>query len=325
MDSKAPLQKKNLVEEDDSDSSTDEDEAAWALDDAVEAVETPSHEQPKPSYELDAQPTLESFAATVMANSPPVPKSITPLPLPVTIPQRRPGAKERGFVRAYSPVFEGNGIPQEAFLSFLKNFHAASQASPILNVIFISAGIVGWVPGPIIMATTLAVQIAVGTAMELQKRQRTNTLLDIMNEQLFKPRGLYAMVMAYQPNTQRPVDARSMNINDIISKWSDPETKQWRMSLKPSSGKTYGEMELPESAPLVFPAIDEVVEREDQERAHKMKGSMNFIANYYDKRAQANYVSQDLICALGMGQWKTDLKTPPKRRFITQIRKCPCP
>ena len=299
MDSKAQLQEEKSGDEGESDSSTDDDEAAWALDDAVEAVETPTQEQPKPKYGLDAQPTLESFAAIVMARCPPVPKTIAPLPLPVVIPQRRPGAKERGFVRAYSPILEANGISQEAFLSFLKNFHAASQASPVLNVIFISAGIVGFVPGPITMATSLAVQIAAGTAIELQKRQRTNTFLDIMNELLFKPRGLYAMVMTYQPDAQRPVGAHSMNVNDIISKWTNPQTKRWRKSLKPSSGKTYGEMELPESAPLVFPAIDAVVESEDKEKAGKMKGSMKFIAGYYDKRAQANYVSVSISPEFG--------------------------
>ena len=292
VDRKVPLEKGESVGEDDSESSTDDDdEAAWALDDAVEAVETPDIEQQKPKRGLDAQPTVESFAAMVMAHCPPAPQFIPQMPLPVIIPQRRPGSKDRGFVRAYSPILEGNGIPQDSFLYFLKNFHAASKASPILNVVFISAGIVGMVPSVVIMATTTAIQIAVGTAIELQKRTRTSTFLDVMNEQLFKPRGLYAIIMTYQPDAQRPVDARPMDIKDVISKWTDPEAKQWKRHLKPSSGKTYGEMELPESAPLVFPAIDEVVEAGDQEKANKMKGSMKFVSSYYDKRAQAKYVS----------------------------------
>ena len=251
-----------------------------------------------------------------MARCPPAPQSISQISLPVIIPQRRPGAKDRGFVRAYSPILFNSGIPQDTFLSFLKNFHAASKASPILNVVFITASIVGMVPGPIIMAATTVIQIAAGTAIELQKRQRTNTFLDVMNEQLFKPRGLYAMVMTYQADAPRPVDARSMDVNDLVSKWSNSETKSWKKTLKMSSGTTYGELELPESAPIVFPALDEVVETGDKEKASKMKGSMKFIGGYYDKRAQSKYVSYAITSVTIVGQ---ALMLPPVRLLNTPI------
>lgn len=49
------------------------------------------------------------------------------LAYPVIIPQRRPGSKIRGFVRAYAPVLGDYDIDQDAFLNFLKTFHKASQ------------------------------------------------------------------------------------------------------------------------------------------------------------------------------------------------------
>ena len=48
------------------------------------------------------------------------------LQCPVVIPQRRPGSKTRGFIRAYAPVLLDYGIDQETFLTFLKAFHKAS-------------------------------------------------------------------------------------------------------------------------------------------------------------------------------------------------------
>jgi hypothetical protein len=56
---------------------------------------------------------------------PPGPKQ--KLPCPVIIPQRRPGAKRRGFVRAYAPVLQDCGIGQDVFLKFISDFHKSSQ------------------------------------------------------------------------------------------------------------------------------------------------------------------------------------------------------
>ena len=51
------------------------------------------------------------------------------LKAPVIIPQRRPGSKTRGFMRAYAPVLADHGIDQDTFLTFLKSLHKASQVS----------------------------------------------------------------------------------------------------------------------------------------------------------------------------------------------------
>ena len=49
------------------------------------------------------------------------------LSCPVVIPQRRPGSKGRGFLRAYAPVLADHDLDEQTFLTFLKSFHKASQ------------------------------------------------------------------------------------------------------------------------------------------------------------------------------------------------------
>ena len=55
------------------------------------------------------------------------------LKCPIVIPQRRPGSKTRGFIRAYAPVLLDHDIDQETFLTFLKSFHKASQVSRLFS------------------------------------------------------------------------------------------------------------------------------------------------------------------------------------------------
>ena len=59
---------------------------------------------------------------------------------------------------------------------------------------------------------------------------------------------------------------------------------------KLASNEIQGELEIPEAAPLVFPALDDVVQlvaqSGDAEKMNAFMRSTKFVANYYDKRAQ---------------------------------------
>lgn len=276
--------------DDDSNNDSDGEEANWALDEAAEEIATPSAEDPKLKYGKWAQPTIESFSAMVMAKCPPPPNHPTnPLQRPVIIPQRRPGARDRGFIHAYSPDLAGKGISQEVFLSFIQTFHAATQASPLLNVVFISAGVAGLVPEPITTITSTVIQFAAGAAIYLQTTQRTHGFLDEMNDRLFKPRGLYAMVMKYIPQGTRPISVQQADLGAIISKENAPH-KAYQNFRAVNAGRSYGGIEMPDSAPLVFPALDEAAQTQDPAKASRLKNSMAFVMDYYDKRAQASYV-----------------------------------
>ena len=141
------------------------------LDDAVDdhLAHTPSEEEPV----RDVNQLTDAF----MKSHPPPAYTASvqtggKLPCPVIIPQRRPRDKKRGFVRAYAPVLEDCGIDQATFLDFLKTFHAASKASPWLTVVNIAAAGAGMAPSAIAMGVSIAVQFAVGVAMEVQARTR---------------------------------------------------------------------------------------------------------------------------------------------------------
>ena len=275
--------------EDDSDSDSEGDEANWALDEAAEEVASPKPEDSKLKYGVMAQPTIESFCSLVMAKCPPLILATNPLQRPVIIPQRRPGARNRGFIHAYAPVLADKGISQDAFICFIQTFHQAAQASPLLNVVFLSAGVVGLVPEPICQITSTVIQFAAGAAIYMQTTQRTHTFLDEINDKLFKPRGLYALVMRYIPHGRRPIEVQQTDLNTMISKEDAPH-RSYQNLRAVNAGRSYGAVEMPESAPLVFPALDEAAQTQDPTKASKLKSSMAFVADYYDRRGQASYV-----------------------------------
>lgn len=286
--------------DDDNDSSDEDDERDWALDEAAGEDEPPvalqNGQEPKKKYALDATPTIQSLGAIVLSRFPPPPRSTSQLRCPVIIPQRRPGASGRGFIRAYAPDLAEFGIPKEAFLSFLKVQQEASKASPLLNVVYVGAGIVGCVPHGAAMITSVVVSIAVGACIKHQESQRTNSFLDEMNEKIYKPRGLYAMIMKYNPNANTTLDVQQMDTSSLIVSRATHENDFFR---KVASGETQGELEMPEAAPLVFPALDEVAtsvaQSGDVEKRNAFMRSTKFVSNYYDKRAQMEYVRHHLF------------------------------
>ncbi|KAM0178170.1 hypothetical protein ACHAPF_003809 [Botrytis cinerea] len=295
-------EKQNLEKEyehdDSSDTESEEgDEEAWALDEATDrsGPATPSEESTQDANEL-----VDVF----MRNHPPPAYSAekSRLPCPVILPQRRPRDKKRGFIRAYAPVLEDCGVDQAAFLDFLKTFYQASKASPWLQVINAAAGIVGFVPGPITMGVSIATQFAVGVAMELQSRSRTNTFLDRMNNEFFMPRGLYCLILTYKPESSET--HASVDITKAISSSLDDTStgfKKTLKSIKLSSGTTYGELEMPEAAPLIFPALDRIADiegGENSQKSNKFKDSGKFVTDYFDRRAQAKYAMENPTSSL---------------------------
>lgn len=93
-----------------------QDEDEWTLDDAVKETGA-IHNSPEDVSEW-------------LPNEPPKEASFDHLlDCAVVIPQRRPQAKTRGFVRAYAPVLKNCGIDQKTFLAFLEGFDKAIRVS----------------------------------------------------------------------------------------------------------------------------------------------------------------------------------------------------
>lgn len=169
--------KLNNEDEDDDGMSEEGDEEQWELDEAIDP-ETPSAE------EAPAAKTTSQLVDAFLRNHPSPPPSYDDapaLPCPVIIPQRRPRDKKRGFVRAYAPVLEDCGIDQATFLDFLKLFHQSSKEDPWLDVVNVAAGIAGFAPSAIAMGVSIAVQFAVGVAMEVQRRTRYGSYIFCVN------------------------------------------------------------------------------------------------------------------------------------------------
>ena len=239
------------------------------------------------------------------------------LPCPVIIPQRRPRDKTRGFIRAYALVLENCGIDQSTFMDFLKTFHAACKADSWLQVVNIAAIAAGNAPSAIATGVGIAVQFAVGVAMEVQRRtrsahspfstlqietdkvriHRTNNFLGRMNNDFFKPHGLYCLIMTYKPDST--VSHARIDINETITTSMNPASSDMLQILKNmrlSSGQTFGELEMPEAAPLIFPELEDLASSSSPDavqNTNKLKSSQKFVAEYFDRRAQAQYAGEN--------------------------------
>ncbi|TVY13109.1 hypothetical protein LARI1_G008984 [Lachnellula arida] len=148
----------------------EDDEELWALDEAT----SPGAETSNPTSPTSSPKEPKTIASIFLAQHPPPPPTTTTTQLPctVTLPQRRPKFKTRGFVRAYAPALADCSISARAFLAFLKAFHSASKEDPWLHVVNIAAMAAGMAPSVTAMAVSAAVQVGVGVAMEVQRRSR---------------------------------------------------------------------------------------------------------------------------------------------------------
>lgn len=114
----------------------------------------------------DEKALIGSF---IEAHPPPaVPQRYGRLSCPVVIPQRRPGNKERGFIKAYAPMLAQCGIDQDTFLDFIRTCNKAVQASKWLVAIQAAAAGAGFAPNMIAMGVAMGVQVASGIAAKAQ-------------------------------------------------------------------------------------------------------------------------------------------------------------
>ena len=125
-----------------------------------------------------------------------------------------------------------------------------------------------------------------------------------MNNEFFKPHGLYCLIVTYKPESTTAHE--TLDINKAISNYMIPtegKMKAFGQSMRLSSGKTYGEMELPEAAPLIFPALDRVEEDNSTEginKQNKLKSKKKFVSDYFDRRAQTRYAAENAGSSLAV-------------------------
>lgn len=286
-----------------------EDEKQWDLDDAQQGLPegapsdevSPEYTVGDPSARKESKPdganVTEAFLKRYPPPPPPAFDDAQPLQLPVILPQRRPKNRTRGFIRAYAPELEIRGIDQAMFLDFLQTFEKASEASPWINAVNLAGIATSFIPDGfgVGLAVGIAIQMSVRVAMDLQSRSRTNAFLDKMNDEFYRPRGLYCLVMIWSPESSEI--SSTFDLTATISGKSNSSSSgpsRFAKKFSNSSGSTYADMEFPEVAPLIYPALENLAEQEGEEAVRtrdKLKKKAIFVDDYWDKRAQAKYVS----------------------------------
>lgn len=298
------------------------DEEDWALDEAGDKghggrspalAESQAFGNEKPDVRKILGKFLERHAVIHGQN-----QNVGRLPCTVIIPQRRPRTKSRGFVKAYAPVLEHCGINQATWMDFLGTFHEASQASPVFSGILIAGHFVGFVPSPSAMVASMLMQAGATIALGLHSRSRTNTFLDEINEHFFRPLGLFVLLIKYKGSRDRwssePLDishAIATSSQTADAPKSGNRAAKFKHNLQFGSGTSHGVMEIPESAPLIFPALDNAAAEAEAASApahsgsedpkgkftSTLKKSSNFVNDYLDRRAQATFRSENPLSA----------------------------
>ena len=308
----------------------DNDEVDWALDDAALGTGDPPPQNTVEQFTIEQLDEAPFGRGLDNGQHPENPRGtlnhMNKLPYPVVLPQRRPGTKARGFVRAYAPVLQDTGIEQEMFLQFLKSLHNATQASPVFKCIMVGTAIAGAVPDLSVALAMQALQIAAGICQEMQQRWRMNRFLIQANKELFMPRGLLALVVTYKMGEDDGAGIVTATVDigatafvkygDELSTDNvdgDPESssaiqkrlqrlKEKSKRLRVASAATHV-WEMPaDCASLIYPDLDRIQDEEvggDEARQSKTlkniksksRSTSKFVNDYFDWRARATFVS----------------------------------
>jgi hypothetical protein len=262
-------------------------EHQWALQDIEDELGDP------PAYSATEQQSEQPFGVTTELAT--VPQR---LPQPVLIPQRRPGSRKRGFMKAYAPTLGTHaGVGQDDFLGFLNDFDQSTQSAKIFHVINMACFGIGFVPNHFCLAVSIAVGTANAIAEELQIRYKTNTFLDKANEEIFKPKGLLAMVMTWKPDSPddliMDVDTTNPTTTALLKdSTTNSSAKQLLRQLRKSSGTTT-EAQVPECAPLIHPALDiALTSSAVSANGTILKQNSSIVNDYLDRRSQTQFATK---------------------------------
>jgi hypothetical protein len=290
----------------------DTTEEAWELDEAQDEI-TSSPE----AREADEPNDPITLADAFISRLPPTPSIPPPtrqtLPFPIIIPQRRPKDRSRGIITAYPPILSTRSIDQTTFLDFLSTFNKSTQATKWIAALNLASIGTIWLPTVTSILVSMAITAATTAVMEVQGRYKTNRFLDKVNKDFFMPKGLFCLVLTWNPETS---DARTaVDFEGMAAKVMEKDGNPLA-SLRKSNGKTYGEFQWPETAPLIYPALDDLAGTTDggmQAKKSSLQKKRRFVEDYMDRRAQAKFVSDWLQpcyllndktneCAIGNGE-----------------------
>jgi hypothetical protein len=151
-----------------------------------------------------------------------------------------------------------------------------------------------------------------------------------MNKEIFMPMGLYCMVIMCKDgpgtgnNAEIGVETVNLETAKNITKWGlpksndaeEPELPKMNKILRPirmASGRTnVAEMPL-EIAPLTYPGLEDMMQRPQVTRDASFKDRIlrnkDFVADYFDRRARAEYAGNNPDSALTKSADKPEFRT----------------
>lgn len=105
-----------------------------------------------------------------------------------------------------------------------------------------------------------------------------------MNKDFFMPRGLYCLIMTYDPKSN--ATHTSINITQSVGA-SMKSSSSVLGNPYLTSNRTHS-IELPEAAPLVFPIMEP-----GDPFFHPIRWTQKILSNYFDRRAQLKYAKMN--------------------------------
>lgn len=117
-----------------------------------------------------------------------------------------------------------------------------------------------------------------------------------MNETLFRPHGVYCLIMTYDPNkadaAAQPTDSKGWSASKVEGSMA-PTGGHIPSKFRSSSGNDLGDPSGIKSAPLVYLSAGDTTKIDDEANQSKHQGVKNmklFMADFGDRRAQARFV-----------------------------------
>ncbi|KAJ5547902.1 hypothetical protein N7513_005136 [Penicillium frequentans] len=168
------------------------------------------------------------------------------------------------------------------FIDFLNTAEKGCRAHRWLQAINLAALAGHAIPSAIAVAVGIAIHQLANLSIAADGRRRTNSFFDQANDEFFKPRGLYCLVMTWYPDDP-DTPAMSMDLQSTIAK-----------ATFGADSTVLGSGSLGQVAPLVFPGPETLGDQLDpQDRFYKVKKKRDFIHGYLDKRAQATFEAEN--------------------------------
>lgn len=277
-------------------SSDDDDELneeeLQSLDEAQQTQVTKDEDSAK-------QPEDQQLLDTFLSRHPPPPyteqsTSRPTLSMPVMLPQKRPGASQRGFIRAYAPILEEVSIDQNAWLDFLTGLDKSISNNSYLQAVNVAimglqiAEVATSGFSIITHAAVAALTAGVDASRKGYMNYARNRYLDGMNERFFKPRGLFCLIISYKPSSSSSSAIEDVDMSKTIEA-RDGQNK-FKNLTNTSAATMTNPASMPQPAPLIFPQLDSM---SPESKTNAIKQFGNSISDYHDRQERAKYAARN--------------------------------